>query len=194
MRLYLAPGACSQADHIALNEAGMAFDTVKVDIPNRRTETGEDFEKINAKGYVPALVLDDGSLLTENTAILAWIADEMPALAPDGPRGRIRLIEMLAFIASEIHKPFIRTFFPTSDKDGKVCSGLIAKRFTCTADQMAGDYLFGDRFTTADAYLYVMLRWAAPSGMDIPARLKAFADRVSARPAVARTLKAEGLA
>lgn len=194
MRLYLAPGACSQADHIALNEAGMEFDTVKVDIPTRRTETGEDFEKINPKGYVPALVFGDGTLLTENTAILAWIAEKHPDLALEGPMGRIRLIEMLAFIASEIHKPFIRTFFPVNDEEAEMYREAIASRFAWTADRMAGDYFFGDRFTTADAYLYVMLRWAAQSGMEIPARLKAYADRVAARPAVAGTLQAEGLA
>lgn len=194
MRLYLAPGACSQADHIALNEAGMAFDTVEVDIPSRRTESGEDFEKINPKGYVPALVLDDGSLLTENTAILAWVAEKQPELAPDGEMGRIRLVEMLAFIASEIHKPFIRTFFPVNDEEAEMYREAIASRFAWAADRMAGDYFFGDRFTTADAYLYVMLRWAAQSGMRIPERLEAFAARVAARPAVARTLEAEGLA
>ena len=112
MKLYLAPGACSLADHIALHEADLEFDRVRVDLRTKRTEDGGDFNEVNPKGYVPALVLDDGQLLTENVAILAWVAERAPKLAPGGELGRIRLIEMLAFIATELHKPFVRSFFP----------------------------------------------------------------------------------
>ena len=117
MKLYLAPGACSLADHIALHEAGLEFDRIRVDLRTKRTADGGDFTAVNPKGYVPALVLDDGQLLTENVAILCWAAERAPQLAPGGAMGRIRLIEMLAFIATELHKPFVRAFFPTSDAE-----------------------------------------------------------------------------
>ena len=170
MKLYIAPGACSQADHIALNEAGMEFDTVKVDIPTRKTEDGGEVTEINGKGYVPALAFEDGEVLTENAAILAWVAQERPELAPEGPRGLVRLVEMLSFIGSEIHKPFIRAFVPTSDEDGEAARETIAGRFDWLAGRLAGPYLFGERFTTADAYLFVMLGWAAQMGMTCPGR------------------------
>ena len=124
MKLYLAPGACSLADHIALCEAGLEFERVRVDLRAKRTEDGRDFNEVNPKGYVPALVLDDGQLLTENVAILYWVAERAPRLAPAGELGRIRLIEMLAFIATELHKPFVRTFFPTSDAEKNAAEGI----------------------------------------------------------------------
>jgi len=194
MKLYMTPLACSLADHIALNEAGLAFDCVKVDIPTRRTEAGDDFTAVNPKGYVPALVLDDGAVLTENAAILAWVAEQSPALLPDGPLGRVRMVEDLAFVGAEIHKPFIRMMFPASDADAEAARAGIAGRFDYLAGRLEGDYLRGDRFTAADAYLYVMLRWAAMSGIDVPPALAAYRDRVTARPAVRRTLDAEGIA
>ena len=128
MKLYLTPGACSLADHIALHEAGFEFDRVRVDLQTKRTEDGADFNEVNPKGYVPALVLDDGQLLTENVAILSWVAERAPKLAPSGDLARIRLIEMLAFIATELHKPFVRFFFPTSDAEKQVAQGIIRKR------------------------------------------------------------------
>jgi glutathione S-transferase len=103
MKLYFTPGACSLADHIALNEAGLVFDRIRVDLATKRTEDGGDYSEVNPKGYVPALVLDDGQLLTENVAILNWVVDRAPKLAPSGELGRTRLIEMLAFIATELH-------------------------------------------------------------------------------------------
>jgi glutathione S-transferase len=193
MKLHLTPGACSLADHIAMREAGLAFDTVRVDLRTERTEGGEDFVRINPKGYVPALVLDDGQVLTENVAILAWVADGAPALAPQGPLGRTRLIEMLAFIASELHKPFIRCFFPTSDADREVAAALIGRRLGLLAEGLQGAYLFGDSFSVADAYLYVMLRWAGMIGLAVPDPLRGFAQRVEARPAVQQALRQEGL-
>lgn len=194
MKLYLAPGACSLSDHIAMCEAGLDFECIKVDIPTRRTEDGGDFAAINPKGYVPALVLDDGQVLTENAAILSWVAERAPALAVDGALGRIRLIEMLSFIAAELHKPFIRSFFPVNEGEKQMAVEVIAMRLAYAAGQLKGDYLFGSRFSVADAYLFVMLRWAEASAMEIPPALKAFMARVAARPAVQRALRQEGLA
>jgi glutathione S-transferase len=194
MKLYLAPGACSLADHIALREAGLEFDRVKVDIPTRRTEDGGDFTAINPKGYVPALLLDDGQVLTENTAILSWIAERAPQLLPPGELGRTRLIEMLAFIAAEIHKPFVRFMFPSSDADKAVARELIGLRLRFIAERVKGDYLFGSQVSAADAYLLVMLRWAASLEFSLPEPLPAFVERMNARPAVQQALRDEGLA
>jgi glutathione S-transferase len=194
MKLYLAPGACSLADHIALHEAGLEFGHVRVDLRTKRTEDGGDFNEVNPKGYVPALVLDDGQLLTENVAILAWVAERAPNLAPAGDLGRIRLIEMLAFIATELHKTFVRSLFPTSAEDKKVAQEMIGRRLGFLAERLAGDCLFGDEVSAADAYLYVMLRWAGMQGLEVPEPLAAFAQRMEARPAVRQALQDEGLA
>ena len=194
MKLYLAPGACSLADHIALHEAGLAFERVRVDLRTKRTEDGRDFTEVNPKGYVPALVLDDGQLLTENVAILCWIAERVPQLAPGGELGRIRLIEVLAFIATELHKPFVRAFFPTSDAEKTVAREVIGTRLGFLAERLAGDYLFGREASAADAYLYVMLRWARMSDLSLPEPLPAYALRMEARPAVRLALQHEGLA
>jgi glutathione S-transferase len=194
MKLYLAPGACSLADHIALHEAGLEFDHVRVDLRTKRTENGGDFNEVNPKGYVPALVLNDGELLTENVAILSWVAEQAPELAPRGELGRIRLIEMLAFIATELHKTFVRSLFLTSDEDKKVAEEMIGRRLGFLAERLAGDYLFGDEVSVADAYLYVMLRWAGMQGLEVPEPLAAFAQRMEARPAVQLALRHEGLA
>ena len=194
MKLYLTPGACSLADHIALHEAGLEFDRIRVDLRTKRIEDGGDFNEINPKGYVPALVLDDGQLLTENVAILCWVAERAPALAPQGDMGRIRLIEMLAFIATELHKPFVRAFFPTSDAEKDAARAIIDRRFSFVADRLRGDYLFGSACSVADAYLYVMLRWARMQNLDLPEPLPAFFERVEARPAVRLALQHEGLA
>jgi glutathione S-transferase len=194
MKLFLTPGACSLADHIALHEAGLAFDRVRVDLRTKRTEDGGDLNEVNPKGYVPALVLDDGQLLTENVAILSWVAERAPKLAPGGELGRIRLIEMLAFIATELHKPFVRHFFPTSDAEKKVAEDAIRRRLAFVAQRLRGDYLFGSEASVADAYLYVMLRWARMQGLDVPEPLPAFIERMEARPVVRQALQHEGLA
>jgi glutathione S-transferase len=194
MKLYLAPGACSLADHIAMHEAGLAFDRVRVDLATKRTEDGGDFLQVNPKGYVPALTLDDGQALTENIAILSWVADRAPELAPSGELGRIRLLEMLAFIATELHKPFVRSMFPTSDAEKEAAQAILRRRLAFVAEGMPGDYLFGDEVSVADAYLYVMLRWARMQGLDLPEPLPAFVERMNARPAVRLALQHEGLA
>jgi glutathione S-transferase len=194
MKLYLTPGACSLADHIAMHEAGLAFDRIRVDLETKRTEHGGDYTAVNPKGYVPALVLDDGQLLTENIAILSWVADRDPKLAPDGELGRIRLIEMLAFLSTELHKQFGRFFFPTSDVEKQAAQAAIRKWLDFVAARRGGDYLFGNEFSVADAYLFVMLRWARIRGLDLPEPLPAFVERMNARPAVQLALQHEGLA
>ncbi len=195
MKLYLMPGACSLADHIALHEAGFDFDRIRVDGKTKRTSDGRDYTQINPKGYVPALELDDGQLLTENIAILSWIADRDPSLAPDGPMGRSRLLEMLAFISTEIHKSFKPFFKPgSSDADKQAASELIGKRLGFIAAQMKGDYIFGAQFSVADAYLFVMLTWAKKNGVAIPEPLPAFFKRMMARPAVKLAFEHEELA
>jgi glutathione S-transferase len=193
MKLYLAPGACSLADHIALHEAGLEFDRIKVDIPTRRTESGADFTEINPKGYVPALVLDDGTVLTENAAILTWVAERAPHLAPGGELGRVRLAEMLSFIGAELHKLLIRSIFPTGDQEKEIVDGVAAQRFAYLAERLSGDYLFGREMSVADAYLYVMLRWAKALNLPLPDPLPAYYDRVEARPATQLALRHEGL-
>jgi glutathione S-transferase len=194
MKLYLTPGACSLADHIALQEAGLVFDRIRVDLETKRTEDGGDYTKINPKGYVPALVLDDEQLLTENVAILSWVADRDPKLGPGGELGRTRLIEMLAFIATELHKPFGRYFFSTSDVEKQAAEDAILRRLDFLAGRLRGDYLFGSEFSVADAYLYVMLRWGRMKGLDLPEPLSAFAERMNTRPSVRLALQHEGLA
>jgi glutathione S-transferase len=194
MKLYLTPGACSLADHIALQEAGLVFDRIRVDLETKRTEDGGDYTKINPKGYVPALVLDDEQLLTESVAILSWVADRDPKLGPGGELGRTRLIEMLAFIATELHKPFGRYFFPTSDVEKQAAEDAILRWLDFLAGRLQGDYLFGSEFSVADAYLYVMLRWGRMKGLDLPEPLSAFAERMNTRPSVRLALQHEGLA
>ncbi|MEQ1951482.1 glutathione binding-like protein [Mesorhizobium yinganensis] len=194
MKLYHTPGACSQAPHIALNEAGLSFDRIKVDIPTRTTETGGDFTEINPKGYVPALVLDGGEVLTENVAILSWIAEQKPDLIPDGTLGRIRMIEALGFLTEEVHKPFLGFMFMPSDEVKAINRQALEERFNYLAGQIKGDYLFGDRFSAADAMLFVMVNWCFGFGIELPPALAAYHARVAARPAVQATLKAEGFA
>jgi glutathione S-transferase len=194
MKLYLATGACSLADHIALNEAELPFDMIKVDLATHKTETGEDYFAINPKGYIPLLVLDDGQTLTENAAILCWIADQAPRLAPAGELGRMRLIEELSFIAAELHKPFIRSFFPVNDAERDMARHMIRGRLDYLDGRLADDYLFGAEMSVADAYLFVMLRWAQASRHSLSPALAAFLARMTARPAVARALAREGLA
>ena len=193
MKLYFAPGACSLADHIALHEAGMSFEHEKVDLKTKRTESGADFSRINPKGYVPALVLDGGELLSENIAILDWIAQQAPALQPGGALGRTHLLEALAYVSTEVHKGFKPFFQGGSDDDKAKAGATIAKRLQYLADIMQGDYLFGAALTVADCYLFVMLLWSDKFGVTVPASLVAFRDRMMARPAVVTAMQHEGL-
>jgi glutathione S-transferase len=191
MKLYMTPFACSQAPHIALNEAGLAFDTMLVDIPTRRTATGDDFTAVNPKGYVPALVLDDGEILTENVAILAWIAEQAPGLVPPGPLGRIRMIELIGFLTEEVHKPFLIHMFWPGEEAKAVSLEALQERFAYLATTLKGDYALGDTFSAADAMLFVMLSWARQHEMPLDPRLVSYLERVAARPAVARTIERE---
>ena len=193
MKLYFTPGACSLADHIALHEAGMTFDHEAVDLKAHRTASGEDFYAINPKGYVPALRLDGGEVLSENIAILDWIAHQAPALKPAGALGHTHLLEALAFISTEVHKSFKPFFAGGSDDDKAKASAMVTKRLGYLADTMHGDFLFGADVSVADAYLFVMLTWADKFGVTVPDKLIALRERMLARPAVRTAMTHEGL-
>jgi glutathione S-transferase len=200
MKLYLSPGACSLSPHIVLREAGLPFTAVKVNTKTKRIEDGGDFLAINAKGYVPALQLDDGQVLTEGPAIVQYLADQAPAsgLAPaNGTLERYRLQEWLNFITSEIHKQFSQLFDPAaSDELKQRQRDRLAGRFDWLNRQLAGkDYLMGKQFTVADAYLFTTVNWCQWTGIDL-ARWPVLSDyvkRVAARPKVQEALRAEGL-
>lgn len=193
MKLYYSPGACSLADHIALHEAGLTFEWVKVDLRAKTTETGADYWAINPKGYVPALTLDSGETISENIAILDWIAQQAPQLAPGGAMGHTHLLEALAYISTELHKNYKPFFAGGSDEDKARAGEIITKRLQYLADTMAGDYLFGTDMGVADAYLFVMLLWARKNGITIPDALGPFLARMMARPAVKTAMTHEGL-
>jgi glutathione S-transferase len=197
MKLYFSPGACSFASHVVLRELGLPFEAVQVDLMKKTTKTGQDFSAINPKGYVPALALDDGAMLTEGPAILQYLADRKPdaKLAPaNGTLDRYRLQEWLGFINSELHKSFSPLFNPSSSDDVKQgAKKLLARRFGYVEQQLAGrEYLMGT-FTVADAYLYTVLTWTNFVGVDLSPfpNLQAFVARVSARPAVQAAQAAE---
>lgn len=198
MKLYFSPGACSLSPHVVLREAGLDFDLVRVDLRTKRLPDGSDFSQINPKGYVPALELDDGQLLTEGPAIVQYIADQKPEskLAPPCQSlERYRMQEWLNFIATELHKQFSPLFRPDTPEEQKQASReRIGSRFDFVEKQLGGrSYLLGDDFTGADAYLFVMLRWAQPLGIEMASRpaLQAYFERISARPSVKEALKAE---
>jgi glutathione S-transferase len=197
MKLYISPGSCSMASNIALREAGIEFETAKVDKRTKRVD-GVEFATINPKGYVPALRLDDGQVLTENVAVLQYIADLNPAsrLAPPaGTIERYRLQEWLSFINSELHKSFTPLFSSEATDDMKsYARNYLAKRFTYL-EQALGDktYLMGDQFTVADAYLFTVLGWGSHVGVEISDKLRTYRDRIAARPHVIEALTAEGL-
>lgn len=194
LTLYYSPGACSLASHIALHEAGKKFNLVKVDLKTHALDDGRPFKEINPKGYVPALQFDNGDVLTENIAILTKIADRYPALMAPGEHGRYRLLEILAYISTEVHKSFKPLFSPGSTADEKRrAKETIVDRLEFVATQIRGPYLFGEDMTVADAYLFVMLLWAEKQGLSVPASLKRLMDSVMARPTVHLAMKHEGL-
>jgi glutathione S-transferase len=200
MKLYYAPGACSLSPHIVSREAGIPVELKKVNLKDKVVEGGADFLKVNSKGYVPALELDNGQVLTEGPAIVQYLADQKPAsgLAPK-PESfeRYRLQEWLNFITAEIHKGFSPLFKPsTPDEYKKIARENLAGRFDWLNQQLAGkDYLMGKTFTVADAYLFTVLTWTKPLQIDLGKwpNLAAFVARVSARPKVKEAMKAEGL-
>lgn len=199
MKLYYIPGACSLSPHISLREAGVSFELDKVDAG--KTAGGKDFKTINAKGYVPALQLDSGEVLTEGAAVVQFIADQNPkaGLAPPaGTIARARLQEHLNFIASELHKAFGPLFNPqASEESKKAAPDQVAKRLDHVESLLADGrtFLLGDTFSVADAYLFVVANWTGPTqiGLDRWPKLKAFVARVAERPAVQAAMKAEGL-
>ena len=201
MKLYYKPGACSLATHIALEEAGLAYQTEAVDLKTKVTATGQDYWQINPKGYVPALQLDNGELLTEGPAILQYVADQAPArwLAPaPGTLARYQLQSWLHFIGTELHRSCTAFFHPQAQDDWKnIARANLDRRLSYVNDQLQGRaYLTGDGFTVADAYLFTVLSWMKPIGVDLSGwpQIVAFQARVAARPAVQAALKAEGLA
>jgi glutathione S-transferase len=194
MKLYYSPGACSLAGHIALHEAGLAFEHERVNLKTKETEHGADFKALNPKGYVPALQLEGGEVVTENIAVLDFIADRSQLLRPAGPFGRTRQLELLAFISTELHKSFKPFFAGGSDEEKAKAKAAIEGRFALLAESLQTDYLTGDAVGVADFYLFVMMLWAGKMGVDIPAPLAALRDRLMDRESVRTALKHEGLA
>lgn len=200
MKLYYSPGACSLSPHIVLREAGLAFEPVLAPTKTHKLPDGTDYYTINPLGYVPLLELDDGTRLREGPAIVQYIADQAPAknLAPaNGTLPRYRLQEWLTFIGTEVHKSFSPLFDPNMPEEGKKISrARLASRFQWINGELEGkDYVMGDNFTVADAYLYTVTRWAKPMAIDLSAypNLVAHHARVAARPAVQEALKVEGM-
>ena len=200
MKLYFSPGACSLSPHIVAHEAGIALELVKVDGSTKKTADGGDFWAINPKGYVPALGLDDGEVLTEGPAIVQYLADQKPdaGLAPrNGTIERARVQSMLGYINSELHKTYSPPFNPTTSPEARdERAAYLKKRYGYIEKQLSGrDYLFGDRFGVADAYLFTVTNWARHVKVDLAEfpNLVAFQTRVAARPAVQAAMKAEGL-
>jgi len=202
MKLYFSPSACSFSPHIALREAGLDFDLVRVDLKSHTlAANGTDFAKINPKGYVPVLELDDGTVLTEGPAIVQYIADRKPesGLAPKaGTLERYRLQEWLGFINSEIHKGFSPLFNPkTPDETKATARENLSKRLAFVAEHLAkNDFLLGKQFSVADGYLFTVLNWGQWVGIDIAQwpSLAAFQDRVGSRPSVLAARAAEAAA
>lgn len=193
MKLYYAPGACSLADHIALHEAGLAFEHERVDLKTKLTEHGADFKAINPKGYVPALRLDSGDVLTENIALLDWIGDQSATLRPAGPFGRTRQLEMLGYISTEVHKAFVPLFRNSSDDEKAGAREAVAGKLEFLASRLKSDYLLGDEPGVADFYLFVMLLWSGRNAIAVPPSLDALRDRLMARESVQKAMRHEGL-
>jgi glutathione S-transferase len=200
MKLYYAPGACSLSPHIVTRELGIPVELKKVNTKDKTMEGGGDFWKVNARGYVPVLELDNGQVLTEGPAIVQYLADQKPdaGLAPrNGTFERYRLQEWLNFLTSEVHKQFSPLFKPNTPDDYKpIAKQNIATRFDWLDKQLEGkDYLMGKQFTVADAYLFVLLNWTRPTQIDLSKwpNLGAYQKRVAARPKVKEALQAEGL-
>jgi glutathione S-transferase len=200
MKLYYAKGACSLSPHIVLLEAGLPFSLEKIDFATKKTAAGVDYLTINSKGAVPALQLDDGRVLTEGSAIVQYLADQKPesGLAPRaGTFERYQLMEILNYLASEVHKGFSPLFNPKISADWKASAvANLEKKLDWLSGFLASKtYLMGSTFTVADAYLFTLLTWAPGRGIDLgkwPV-LSAYQSRVSQRPKVQQALKDEGL-
>lgn len=200
MKLYYSPGACSLSPHIVAHELSLALTLVKVDSQTKLTESGKNFLEINPKGYVPTLELDNGEILTEGPAIVQFLADLTPSssIAPaNGTFERSRLQEMLGYINSELHKSYTPLFSAATPKDVRAeREAYLLKRYKLINKQLESrSYLFGESFSVADAYLFVVTTWANPVKLDLSGLpfLQAFQKRVAARPAVQAAMRAEGL-
>lgn len=200
MKLYYATGTCSLSPHIVLLEAGLPFDTEKVSLASKKTASGGNYLEVNPKGYVPALELDNGEVLTEGPAIVQYLADKVPEkhLAPPaGTMERYRAIEWLNFISTELHKTFGLLFKPAVPEETKqVARDTIAARLAIVDKQLQGrEYLGGNQFGVADAYLFTVLGWSKPLKFDLDRWpvVQAYQERVAARPAVRAAMIAEGL-
>ena len=200
MKLYYSPGACSLSPHIVANEAGIPLELTKVDVQSKTIAREGDYWHVNPKGYVPALELEDGQVLTEGPAIVQYLADRAPesGLAPaNGSFERVRLQELLNYLTSEIHKAYSPLFRPDvlpAVREERLA--YLAKRYALVDKQLEGRrYLLGDRFTVADAYLFTLTRWARAVKLDLTGfpNLEAFQKRVGSRKAVLEAMRAEGL-
>jgi glutathione S-transferase len=198
MKLHYMPGACSLSPHIVFLETGVPFELDMVDRLSRKTASGVDFNTINPKGYVPALTLDDGSVLTEGAVIVQYIADQKPEstiLPKQGTMERYRALEWLNFVATEIHKSFGPLFNPaTPDATKETARAYLTRRYGFIEKQLEGkSFLMGDTFTAPDAYLFTVTSWTARVGFDLTPfpNVRAFQARVGERPAVKAALAAE---
>jgi glutathione S-transferase len=200
MKLYYTPGTCALSPHIVLSEAGLPHTLAKVNLRTKVVEDDRNYLSVNAKGYVPALELSDGSVLTEGPAIVQYLADLVPAsklAPPNGTIERYRLQEWLNFITGELHKQFSPLFNPATPEETKSAQReKISGRLSWLAPQLESkDYLMGDTFTVADAYLFTVLRWCEGMGIELakwPA-LQRYVERVGARPKVIEAMAAQGL-
>ncbi|MBU1359529.1 MAG: glutathione transferase GstA [Gammaproteobacteria bacterium] len=200
MKLYYSPGACSLSPHIALREAGLAFEPVLASTKTHQLENGADYYGINPLGYVPLLELDDGTHLREGPVIVQYIADLAPTknLAPaNGTLPRYRLQEWLNFIGTEMHKGFSPLFNPNMPEEAKtIAKTRLKSRYEWLDGQLDGkQFLMGDQFSVADGYLFTITNWVKPTGFDLTPypNVRAWHERVGARPAVQEAMKAEGL-
>jgi glutathione S-transferase len=199
MHLYYFPGACSLSPHIALREAGVPFSLEKVDLKTKQVADGGTFTAVNGKGYVPALKLADGQVLTEGPAIVQYIADQRPelGLAPKpGTMARYRLQEWLNFVTSELHKSFGALFAPNLPNDARA---FYLARLNSRLDWLSREiadkaFVMGDKFTVADSYLFTILSWAKHVGVELSPVLQDYQHRIGQRPKVQEALRAEGLA
>lgn len=200
MKLYYATGTCSLSPHIVLLEAGLPFELEKVSLASKKTASGADYLEVNPKGYVPALRLDDGDVLTEGPAIVQYLADKVPdkqLVPPAGTMARYHAIEWLNFISTEIHKTFGVLFKPNVPEETKQAAhDTLAARLQIVERQLQGrEYVTGNQFSVADAYLFTVLGWAKPLKFDLGRwpGIQAYQQRVAARPTVRAAMVAEGL-